>query len=192
MRGVCTRYISPEAGDIERHWHVGARTPASWPRELFPRYRGPFVRAARQATAPQRELVVGQWALVPWFATTPTLPYLTVNARFEEIAAKAEVSKPVVYEHFGGKEGLYAVVVEREMNRLLTMTNEEGGLAYWPGGQEPSLWGTAYGGFMLMRARDAGASVPPEVIDKITAYLSKRLRGLEEEKDVIRDRVTHF
>ncbi|HAM21143.1 MAG TPA: TetR family transcriptional regulator, partial [Actinobacteria bacterium] len=27
----------------------------------------------------------------------------------EEIAAKAEVSKPVVYEHFGGKEGLYAV-----------------------------------------------------------------------------------
>ena len=38
----------------------------------------------------------------------------------EEIAAKAEVSKPVVYEHFGGKEGLYAVVVDREMNNLLT------------------------------------------------------------------------
>ena len=39
----------------------------------------------------------------------------------EEIAAKAEVSKPVVYEHFGGKEGLYAVVVDREMNHLLSM-----------------------------------------------------------------------
>jgi AcrR family transcriptional regulator len=39
----------------------------------------------------------------------------------EEIAAKAGVSKPVVYEHFGGKEGLYAVVVDREMERLLTM-----------------------------------------------------------------------
>jgi AcrR family transcriptional regulator len=37
----------------------------------------------------------------------------------EEIAAHAEVSKPVVYEHFGGKEGLYAVVVDREMQRLL-------------------------------------------------------------------------
>ena len=37
----------------------------------------------------------------------------------EEIAAKADVSKPVVYEHFGGKEGLYAVVVDREMNYLL-------------------------------------------------------------------------
>ena len=33
----------------------------------------------------------------------------------EEIAARADVSKPVVYEHFGGKEGLYAVVVDREM-----------------------------------------------------------------------------
>ncbi|MET7640320.1 TetR/AcrR family transcriptional regulator [Streptomyces sp. NPDC005438] len=39
----------------------------------------------------------------------------------EEIAAKAGVSKPVVYEHFGGKEGLYAVVVDREMRRLLSM-----------------------------------------------------------------------
>ncbi|MFK4224203.1 TetR/AcrR family transcriptional regulator [Streptomyces sp. NPDC019890] len=39
----------------------------------------------------------------------------------EEIAAKAGVSKPVVYEHFGGKEGLYAVVVDREMRHLLDM-----------------------------------------------------------------------
>jgi AcrR family transcriptional regulator len=39
----------------------------------------------------------------------------------EEIAHKAGVSKPVVYEHFGGKEGLYAVVVDREMRQLLDM-----------------------------------------------------------------------
>jgi AcrR family transcriptional regulator len=38
----------------------------------------------------------------------------------EEIAAKASVSKPVVYEHFGGKEGLYAVLVDREMSYLLS------------------------------------------------------------------------
>ena len=37
----------------------------------------------------------------------------------EEIAARADVSKPVVYEHFGGQEGLYAVVVDREMQLLL-------------------------------------------------------------------------
>jgi AcrR family transcriptional regulator len=37
----------------------------------------------------------------------------------EEIAHRAGVSKPVVYEHFGGKEGIYAVVVDREMRDLL-------------------------------------------------------------------------
>ncbi len=37
----------------------------------------------------------------------------------EEIAARAEVSKPVVYEHFRSKEGLYGVVVDREMQSLL-------------------------------------------------------------------------
>ncbi len=39
----------------------------------------------------------------------------------EEIAARADVSKPVVYEHFGGKEGLYAVVVDREVERFIAM-----------------------------------------------------------------------
>ncbi|MCW2599559.1 MAG: TetR family transcriptional regulator [Frankiales bacterium] len=39
----------------------------------------------------------------------------------EEIASRAGVSKPVVYEHFGGKEGLYAVVVDREVQQLLDM-----------------------------------------------------------------------
>ncbi len=37
----------------------------------------------------------------------------------EEVASRAGVSKPVVYEHFGGKEGLYAVVVDREVQALL-------------------------------------------------------------------------
>jgi AcrR family transcriptional regulator len=37
----------------------------------------------------------------------------------EEIASTAGVSKPVVYEHFGGKEGLYAVVVDHEIQHLL-------------------------------------------------------------------------
>ena len=37
----------------------------------------------------------------------------------EEIAAKAGVSKPVVYEHFGGKEGLYAVIIDREVTLLI-------------------------------------------------------------------------
>lgn len=37
----------------------------------------------------------------------------------EEIAARATVSKPVVYEHFGGKDGLYGAVVQQEIETLL-------------------------------------------------------------------------
>jgi len=37
----------------------------------------------------------------------------------EEVAHRAGVSKPVVYEHFGGKDGLYAAVVETEVALLL-------------------------------------------------------------------------
>lgn len=37
----------------------------------------------------------------------------------EEIAERAGISKPVVYEHFGGKEGLYAVIVDREFEYVV-------------------------------------------------------------------------
>ena len=42
----------------------------------------------------------------------------------EEIADRAGVSKPIVYEHFGGKEGLYAVVVDREMDYVVRRISE--------------------------------------------------------------------
>lgn len=47
--GVCTRHFSPEAADIERHWHVG-RDNAWREAQLFPRSTEPFVRAARDST----------------------------------------------------------------------------------------------------------------------------------------------
>src|SRR5581483_7218928 len=37
----------------------------------------------------------------------------------EDIADRAKVSKPILYEHFGGKEGLYAVIVDREMDYVV-------------------------------------------------------------------------
>lgn len=38
----------------------------------------------------------------------------------EEIAERAGISKPIVYEHFGGKEGLYAVIVDREIEQIVS------------------------------------------------------------------------
>jgi putative SOS response-associated peptidase YedK len=91
---LCTRYIAPEVGDIERQWQLGARNPAPWVQAVYPRYAGPFVRARRGSTPSALELVVGQWALVPWFAKTARLPYPTSNARSEELSAKASYRQP--------------------------------------------------------------------------------------------------
>ena len=45
-------------------------------------------------------------------------------ASIEEIASEAKISKPVVYEHFGDKESLYAIVVDREMTLLMSMMTD--------------------------------------------------------------------
>jgi hypothetical protein len=41
-----------------------------------------------------RELVAGQWGLIPWFAKAAKLSYSTNNARSEELAAKATYKQP--------------------------------------------------------------------------------------------------
>jgi AcrR family transcriptional regulator len=52
-------------------------------------------------------------------------------ASIEEIAELAKVSRPIVYAHFGDKSGLFAVVVDREMEhvtaRVTEAIAEEGG-----------------------------------------------------------------
>ena len=45
-------------------------------------------------------------------------------ASMDDIAQRAGISKPIVYEHFGSKEGLYAAIVEREMEELVTRVSE--------------------------------------------------------------------
>lgn len=42
----------------------------------------------------------------------------------EEISDRAKISKPVLYQHFGGKEGLYAVVVDREMEQVVAIISQ--------------------------------------------------------------------
>jgi putative SOS response-associated peptidase YedK len=92
---MCTRYISPETGDIERHWQIG-RGDVWRGGEVFPNRPAPFIRAARNAVAaqPQAELVIGQWSLIPWFAKERKLKYATANARSEELSEKASYKQP--------------------------------------------------------------------------------------------------
>ena len=65
----------------------------------------------------------------------------------EEIAERAGVTRPVVYEHFGGKEGIHAVVVDREVTRLselLAVALREGGSSR----RAAELAATAFLGFI--------------------------------------------
>ena len=93
---MCNRYVSPDEAAIEREWAVGSRNPIRWWDEvLFPRGTGVFIRRARDDAGYSRELVAGQWGLIPWFAKEPKLAYQTNNARSEELAAKASFKLPL-------------------------------------------------------------------------------------------------
>ncbi len=74
-------------------------------------------------------------------------------------------------------------VVNRGLDRLFTMQTAAGGLTYWPGGREPMLWGSAYGGLGLALAKRAGYEVPAASFDNLCKYVSAELRGLGEGAD---------
>lgn len=79
-------------------WEISRRNqPRLW--ESSP-VSPPRVRSIRAAIdSKERELVIGQWGLIPWFANTAHLTYATNNARFEEITSKASYtqSRPLEY-----------------------------------------------------------------------------------------------
>jgi uncharacterized protein YfaS (alpha-2-macroglobulin family) len=70
-----------------------------------------------------------------------------------------------------------ADTVNRGVNLLLSMQTSSGGLSYWPGGREPQLWGSAYGGLALALAQKQKFAVPAAEVKKLFGYLSEQLRG---------------
>jgi putative SOS response-associated peptidase YedK len=93
-KAICNRYISPDDYEIESFWQVRQNGLPRWVKAVFPRSPGPFVRRAKDVTGYERELVTGQWGLIPWFAKEPKLKYPTNNARSEELEAKASYKDP--------------------------------------------------------------------------------------------------
>ena len=67
-------------------------------------------------------------------------------------------------------------VIQRGCDRLLSMQTEAGGLAYWPGGEAPSLWASSHGTLGLVLASRCGANVPAGRLDALTKWLSESLR----------------
>ena len=88
--------------ETERFWHLGRENASAfWPRAVFSRAPGAFIRRVCTVTVYKRELVVGRWAvgggrwaLIPWFAKEPKLKFPTNNARSEELEVKASYKDP--------------------------------------------------------------------------------------------------
>ncbi len=66
--------------------------------------------------------------------------------------------------------------VQEGILRLLSMQNYSGGLSYWPGGGQTSLFGTAYALHFMVEARKNGYFVNPDGMNEMMRYLKNRVK----------------
>ena len=64
--------------------------------------------------------------------------------------------------------------IDAGVARLASMQTSTGGLAYWPGGSEPNIFGSAYAMRALLRAKELGIE-RPKLIEGVTKFLVGRL-----------------
>ena len=76
--------------------------------------------------------------------------------------------------------------VDRTLNELFNRQTGSGGLALWPGGDEPSLFATAYAAWVMAGLTEQGIELPARKWQSLLSYLSTSLRGLPQVRDDIR------
>jgi uncharacterized protein YfaS (alpha-2-macroglobulin family) len=69
------------------------------------------------------------------------------------------------------KDRQLADMVYAGINRLLSMQTTSGGFAFWPGYDEPTLWGTAYVTHLLLKARERGYTVPASALQDALDFM---------------------
>lgn len=77
-------------------------------------------------------------------------------------------------------------VIEAGLHRLWGMQTRSGGIAYWPGHLEPSVWVSAYVGAFVLDAESAGYAVDGRFREPLMDYLEDQLnrrRGSSELDD---------
>ena len=107
--------------------------------------------------------------------TSAMLPWLAMKDLSKSLPSLAKPEEQI------------AAIVQKGVDRLLSMQTRKGGLAYWPGGEEPLLWASAQGGMGLVLASQAGAVVPDSRLQSLLHYLSKSLRSEDTARDVWND-----
>lgn len=61
------------------------------------------------------------------------------------------------------------------LDRLASMRTAGGGLAYWPGGDEPNVYGTAYAMRAVVLAKHSGVELPRGLLEGMQTYLTEAL-----------------
>ncbi len=102
--------------------------------------------------------------LVPWLVMPVLAPLMPDFAR-----EPAEIAR----------------VTGESVSKLFEFQTPDGGLAFWTGGQQSSLFPSAWAAIALARAADQGAAMP-DGWDKLLEYLAKSLRGLTPNEDPAR------
>ena len=80
---MCGRYVSPEEGDIERHWNL---TRINW--KVAPTYQVPALRSIEAGAAEEpngTELVALRWGLIPYWANGVAPKVGTIMATCAEL-----------------------------------------------------------------------------------------------------------
>lgn len=88
-----------------------------------------------------------------------------------------------VLPQVGKSDEEVAAVVGKSLARIFSMQTGDGGLAYWPGGDESVLWGSAYAGVAVALAQREGFAVPEEPALALWDYLALQLRGAADLDD---------
>lgn len=95
--------------------------------------------------------------------TSSTLPLIAARTILPRIGlssmSKAELDKRI---HAG-------------ILRLATMRTSDGGLAYWPGGDDSNVYGTAYAIRAVILAQKAGIEPPSGMLEGMKKYLEKQM-----------------
>ncbi len=100
--------------------------------------------------------------------TSSTLPWMTMN-RLEK-----------VFPSLKQDEAAKTKAINYGLNRLLSMQTSAGGLSYWPGENQPMIWGSAWGGLALAMGKNQGYDLPEERLDALWTWLSSQLRSEEK------------
>lgn len=69
--------------------------------------------------------------------------------------------------------------IRHGLDRLNSMRTEQGGLAYWPGGHEPNVFGTAYAMQAVVHSQKAGIALPAGLRQDMLDYLRAQLFNAE-------------